>query len=122
MVSDASKKQEPIGQTPDELIEELEVLGEERARAKLDAGEFPPVAEPLVRGWLERKEQARQHAEELRTEAEARAKVERQVETLESAQEAQRLAGRAQMMALAALIVAGFSVLLSVLVLLTAGK
>lgn len=51
-------------ETPDQLLQRLEAMGEERVRALLARRYFESRQTPLVQGWLAKLEQARSEAEE----------------------------------------------------------
>lgn len=98
-------------QTPDEVLEDLERMGEAAVREKLAAGHFAARKTPLVEGWLQRKEQVR---EELQRERETRAQPprDRSAEAAALAQQARLAAERATRQAQIALVLAALGVLL----------
>jgi hypothetical protein len=44
-------------ETPDQMLERLELMGLKRVKGLITLGHFEKVAIPLVKGWIERKEQ-----------------------------------------------------------------
>jgi hypothetical protein len=109
-------------ETPDEMLERLDRMGEDRVRALLGRGDhFEPKAVPLVRGWLERREKTRASNGDRQTLPNLYRSFERLRTTarqaVEAAEIAEDLATKGQRLALIAMVVGGASLLVSVLTL-----
>ena len=103
-------------ETPDQVIEKLEIMGEDEVRQRLSQGHFHSKKIPLVTGWLQRKDQGR--AEQQAVVARQKAKVEEKRH--EQIKDAMELAQAAQKQAKLATGVAGGSVLLAVVAIVLA--
>jgi len=101
-------------QTPDEVLEDLERMGESAVRERLGTGYFGPRKTPLVEGWLRRKEQTREEARRAREARSLRPPKDRSAEAAELAQQARLAAERAMRQAQIALVLGGLGVLLAV--------
>ena len=105
-------------QTPDQVLETLDSMGEPAVLEKLESGYFGAKKLPLVEGWLESKRTAREQAEERKRQATERARPrpeqDRTSELARQTREAQDGARKAYFMALTAVIVAGFGFVLSI--------
>ena len=109
-------------ETPDEMLERLDRMGEDRVRALLGRGDhFEPKAVPLVRGWLERRDKKRETNGDRETLPNLYRSFERLRtsgrQAVEAAELAEELATKAQRMALIAAVIGGASLLVSVLAL-----
>jgi hypothetical protein len=109
-------------ETPDEMLERLDRMGDDRVRALLGRGDhFEAKAVPMVRGWLERREKKRESNGDRETLPNLYRSFERLRTTarqaVEAADLAEELATKAQRMAQIAVVVGGASLLVSVLAL-----
>jgi hypothetical protein len=108
-------------ETPDELLARLDRMGEERVRTLLGRDYFEAKALPLVRGWLERAEQARSgNGRTMSGSAlvESLEKARRGAQKAwEAAEKADACARKAQRLALIAVSVGSASMLVAVLAL-----
>lgn len=114
-------------ETPDQLLQRLGVMGEERVRALMAKKYFEPRQVPLVQGWLLQIDQARgngkqaaaQDPEELIRKARAMAREAREAASAarQRADEAQAMAKAAQRFSLIAVTVGSIGLLVSTLLL-----
>jgi len=113
-------------ETPDQLLQRLDVMGEERVRALLGSKYFEPKKIQLVQGWLDKIDDARREdlpreptAEELVETARIQAKeaAESAAKARERAAEAVVAARKAQRTALIAMTVGATGLLVSTLLL-----
>jgi hypothetical protein len=111
-----------IKQTPDQLLAELERLGEKTVREKLDQGHFAAYKVSLIEGWLQRKEDERQRVIDEQRATERRNEERRERRVLIDAKEGRSNAQRALMLAMAATVMSGVALLLSLLALLGLGR
>jgi len=105
-------------QTPAQVLETLDSMGEPAVREKLESGYFGAKKVPLVEGWLEQKHAEREREKERVRQAAERARPrperDRTVALALQTREAQDSASKAYFMALTAVIVAGFGFVLSI--------
>jgi hypothetical protein len=110
-------------ETPNQLLERLDRLGEQRVRHLIARKHFEPKKVPLVEGWLERQEQARiaampdPDAEAKKAQEQAREAMAKARKASEAAAKADANAGKAQRLAIIATAVGSAAVLVSVLAL-----
>ena len=109
-------------QTPDDLLQELEALGEEAVRQKLERGHFASFKVSLIEGWLRQLEEARQRVIDEKAEAEKRDEDRRANRVLIHSREGRSTAENARMFAMAATILASIALVLSILALLGLGR
>ena len=100
-------------QTPDEVLRDLDALGEEKVREKLEDGHFASYKMPLIEGWLERKEQGREAVRQAQEERHTTREKDRVTEALGAARVANESSDKANRMSLAAIVVAAVSLVLS---------
>ena len=109
-------------ETPDEMLERLDRMGDDRVRALLGRGDhFEAKTVPMIRGWLERRAKKRESNGDRETLPNLYRSFERLRTTarqaVEAAELAEELATKAQRLALIAAVVGGASLLVSVLAL-----
>ena len=97
-------------ETPDQVIEKLELMGEDEVRMRLAQGHFHSKKIPLVTGWLERREQNRAQQQAVVARQQARVEDKRN----EQIKQAHDLATAAQKQANLAMMIAGGSVFVAV--------
>ena len=92
-------------ETPDQLIQKLELMGEEEVRSRLARGHFQSRKIPLVNGWLQRLDEKRNETQLATQRLSDRAEERRQAQVRSLKDEVARVERQARL----ALIIAGVS-------------
>ncbi len=107
-------------QTPDELLRDLEKMGESAVRERLVAGHFADRKVPLIEGWLHGKERERDALQREAAERRKPREKDRAVEAVGLAHQAKDAAGRALRQAQIGAVLGGVGVLLGLAALVVA--